>query len=179
MSQVRRVGALPPWGQTLRTLNLPFLPQFFQLIKARSTLSDVGEQVGELSVCGPLREFQQDIPPWAVDAPRIGKVLMDDAFKRVKQFLFRIHSARPGRTRSHAQIPVAPWRIPRLVAGVDENLRVESLDTPSLLSARSPLIGQTNSGEHLAGPPFFTETTFGIGVFGRVADDLHPQLIRT
>jgi len=48
-------------GQTLRRLNSPFLPQFFQLIKAGSALSDVGEQGGELSVRGPLREFQQDI----------------------------------------------------------------------------------------------------------------------
>jgi len=76
-------------------LNSPFLPQFFQVIKAGSALSDVGEQGGELSVRGPLREFQQDIAPWTGDALRIGKVFMHYPVKCVKQFFFRIHSARP------------------------------------------------------------------------------------
>ena len=79
-------------------MNSPFLPQFFQLIKAGSALSDVGEQRGELSVRGPLRKFQQDIVPWTGDAPGIGKVLTHYSVKCVKQFFFRIHSARPGRT---------------------------------------------------------------------------------
>jgi hypothetical protein len=36
---------------------LGFAAKVFQLIKAGSALSDVGEQGGELSVRGPLREF--------------------------------------------------------------------------------------------------------------------------
>jgi len=55
----------------------------------------VGEQGGELSVRGLLREFQQDIAPWTGDALRIGKVFMHYPVKCVKQFFFRIHSARP------------------------------------------------------------------------------------
>ena len=65
----------------------------------------MGERVGELSICGRLREFQQDIQPGTVDALRIGEVFVDDPFKRVKQFLFRIHSARPGRTWSPSPTP--------------------------------------------------------------------------
>jgi hypothetical protein len=44
-------------------LNSPFLPQFFQLTKTGSALSDMSEQVGELSVRGVLGEFQQDFAP--------------------------------------------------------------------------------------------------------------------
>ena len=76
-------------------MNSPFLPQAFQLIKAGSALPDVGEQGGGLSVRGPLREFQQDIASWTGDALWIGKVFMHHPVKCVKQFFFRIHSARP------------------------------------------------------------------------------------
>jgi hypothetical protein len=58
----------------------------------------MGKHVGELNMCGRLREFPQDILPGTADALRIGKVFVDDPFKRVEQFLFRIHSARPART---------------------------------------------------------------------------------
>ena len=47
-------------NQTLPSLDKPLLPQFFQLIKTGSALSDVREQVGELSVRSRLREFHQD-----------------------------------------------------------------------------------------------------------------------
>ena len=47
-------------NQALPSLNSPFLPQFFQLIKTGSALSDVREQVGDLSIRRLLREFQQD-----------------------------------------------------------------------------------------------------------------------
>jgi hypothetical protein len=70
--------------------------QFFQLVEAASALSDVGEKVPQLNVRGPFRKLQQHLVSGTVDALRIGKVLMDDPFKRVKQFPFRIHSARPG-----------------------------------------------------------------------------------
>jgi hypothetical protein len=76
-------------------LNSCFLPQVFQVIKAGSALSDVGKQGDELSVRGPLREFPQDIAAWTGDALRIGKVFMHYPVKCVKQFFFRIHSARP------------------------------------------------------------------------------------
>jgi hypothetical protein len=76
-------------------VNSPLLPQFFQLIKAGSALSDVGKQGGELRVRGPLRKFQQDIVPWTGDALRIGKVFMDYPVKCVEQLFFRIHSAHP------------------------------------------------------------------------------------
>jgi hypothetical protein len=67
----------------------------FQLIKAGSALSDVGEQGGELSVRGLLREFQQDIAPWTGDALGIGKVFMHHSVKCIKQFFFGVHSACP------------------------------------------------------------------------------------
>ena len=82
-------------GRISGLLNSPFLPQFFQVIKAGSALSDVGKQGGELSVRGLLREFQQDLAPWTGDALRVGKVFMHHPVKCVKQFFFRIHSARP------------------------------------------------------------------------------------
>ncbi len=82
--------------------------QFFQLIKAGSALPDVGEQERELSVRGPLREFQQDIGPWTGDALRIGKVFMHYPVKCVKQFFFRIHSARPSRARSPSPTAMLP-----------------------------------------------------------------------
>ncbi len=61
-----------------------FAAKVFQLIKAGSALSDVGEQGGEPSVRGPLREFQQDLASWTGDALRIGKVLMQYPVKCVK-----------------------------------------------------------------------------------------------
>ncbi|MGB8065492.1 MAG: hypothetical protein WCF26_26650 [Candidatus Sulfotelmatobacter sp.] len=67
----------------------------FQLIKAGSTLPDVGEQVRELTVRGPLREFQQDFAPGTGDALRIGKVFMHDPVKRVEQLFFEVHAACP------------------------------------------------------------------------------------
>jgi hypothetical protein len=82
-------------GTISELLNSPFLPQFFQLIKAGSALSDMGKQGGELSVRGPLREFQQDLLPWTGDALRVGKVSMHYPVKCVNQLFFRIHSARP------------------------------------------------------------------------------------
>jgi len=74
---------------------LRFAAKVFQLIKTWSALSDVGKQRGELSIRGPLREFQQDIAPWTVDALRIGKVFMHDSVKRVEQFFFEGHAACP------------------------------------------------------------------------------------
>ena len=95
-------------GQTLRRLNSRFVPQFFQLIKTGSALSNVREQVGELSVRGPLRKFQQHFAPRTADALRIGKVFMLDPVKFVEQFLFRIHSACPGRTWSPSLTATLP-----------------------------------------------------------------------
>lgn len=73
---------------------LGFVAKVFQLIKAGSTLPDVGEQVRELTVRGLLREFQQDFAPWTVDALRIWKVFMHHSVKCIKQFFFGVHSAR-------------------------------------------------------------------------------------
>ena len=85
-------------NQPSPSLRTPFLPQFFQLIKTGSALSDVREQGGELSVRRLLREFQQDFASWTGDALRIRKVFVHDPVKCVEQFFFRIHSARPGRS---------------------------------------------------------------------------------
>jgi len=63
---------------------LGFAAKVFQFIKAGSTLPDVGEQVRELTVRGPLCEFQQDFAPGTRDALRIGKVFMHDSVKRVE-----------------------------------------------------------------------------------------------
>ena len=57
-SVIWRNDERPKPNQTLPGLNSPFLSQFFQLIKTGSALSDVREQVGELSVGRLLGEFQ-------------------------------------------------------------------------------------------------------------------------
>ena len=54
-----------------------------------------------------FREFCQDLLSWTPDALRVGEVLMDDPFKRVKQFFLRSHSALPGRTWSRNSLAVA------------------------------------------------------------------------
>jgi hypothetical protein len=60
----------------------------------------VGEKARLLNVPGSFRESQQGIASWTTDALRIREVLMDDPFKHFQQFLFRTHSALPGRTWS-------------------------------------------------------------------------------
>ncbi len=55
----------------------------------------MGEQVRELTVRGPLREFQQDFAPGTGDALRIGKVFMHHSVKCIKQFFFGVHAACP------------------------------------------------------------------------------------
>jgi len=71
------------------------------------------EQVGELSVRGLLRELEQDLAPWTVDVLRIGKVFMHYPVKRVEQFFFQIHSARPSRTWS-PRLPYCPQQNPTI-----------------------------------------------------------------
>ena len=58
--------------------------------------SDVGEKVCLMNLPGSFRKFQQGLICWTADSLRIGEVLVNDPFKCVEQFLFRIHSARPG-----------------------------------------------------------------------------------
>jgi len=67
------------WGLIPRSV-----AQFFQLVEAGSALSDVGQKVPQLNVRGPFRKLQQRLVPRTVDALRIGKVFMDDPFKRFK-----------------------------------------------------------------------------------------------
>lgn len=86
LSLVGRISWIAPLG---------FASKVFQLIKAGRTLPDVGEQMRELTVRGPLREFQQDFAPWTPDALRIGKVFMHDRVKRVEQIFFEVHAACP------------------------------------------------------------------------------------
>lgn len=117
------------------------MSKVFQLIKTRSALSNVIEQVGELSVRGLLREPEQDLAPWTVDVLRIGKVFMHYPVKRAEQFFFQIHSARPGRT-GVPDCHVATSRIPRSMIGVDENLvRIHDRRIPLKISAQ----GETHS----------------------------------
>jgi len=87
--------SLSPAGRISWMPLLGFAAKVFQLIKAGSTLPDVGEQVRELTVRGLLREFQQDFAPGTVDALRIGKVFMHDPVKRVEQVFFEVHAACP------------------------------------------------------------------------------------
>ena len=87
--------SLSPAGRISWISLLGFAAKVFQLIKAGSTLPDVGEQVRELTVRGPLREFQQDFAPGTRDALRIGKVFMHDPVKRVEQLFFEVHAACP------------------------------------------------------------------------------------
>src|SRR5580698_9239148 len=73
-------------NQALPSLNSRCLPQFFQLMKTGSALSDVRKQVSELSaVRRLLNEFPQDFSSWTVDALRIGKVFVQDSVKCVEQ----------------------------------------------------------------------------------------------
>lgn len=130
----RRVGSTKgfrpisdaPWRLTAR-----LAAQFFQFVKAGSALLDVREKARLLDVPGSFRESQQGLTSWTADALRIGEVLMDDPFKRFQQFLFGTHSALPGQRWSPTPLAVVPlgeshdWR-----PGVDENLCVDSLDTP-------------------------------------------------
>ena len=106
-----------PTGVALRriswTIALRFASKLFQLIKTRSAPSNVIEQVGELSVRRLLRELEQDLAPWTVDALRIGKVFVQYPVKRVEQFFFQIHSARPGRTWS-PRLPCCPQQNPTI-----------------------------------------------------------------
>jgi len=88
--------------------------QFFQLIKTGSALTDVGEQMGQLSIHGLLGKLPKDFAPWAVNAPRIREVFMHDAVKGVEELFFNIHSARP--IEHGVQRPTAMFtmsRIPR------------------------------------------------------------------
>ena len=119
-------------GRISRISLLGLASKVFQLIKAGSALSDVGEQGGELSVRGRLREFQQDIAPWTGDALRIGKVFMHDPVKRVEQLFFEVHAAMPQlNMESKPDCHVAVSRIPRSMIGVDENLCVHSPIVPT------------------------------------------------
>jgi hypothetical protein len=83
-------------------------PQFFQLMEAGSTLSDVGEDVGELGVRRPSGELQQDFAPWTFGALRIRKVVMHDPVKCIEQFSFQIHICHFHRTLSPAPMPCFP-----------------------------------------------------------------------
>jgi hypothetical protein len=74
---------------------LGFAAKVSQLIKAGSTLPDVGEQMPELTVRGLLRKFQQDFAPGTRDPLRIGKVFMHDPVKRVEQLFLEVHTACP------------------------------------------------------------------------------------
>src|SRR5580704_6576249 len=120
LSSLWRNNERPKLNQTLPSLDSLRLPQLFQLIKTGSALSDVREQVSELSaVRRMLGEFQQDFSSRTGDVLRIGKVFVQDPVKCVEQFFFRIHWAGPG-LNGH----VLPSRIPRSMIGVDENLRL-------------------------------------------------------
>ncbi|SPF36631.1 hypothetical protein SBA1_160001 [Candidatus Sulfotelmatobacter kueseliae] len=91
-----------------------FAAKVFQLIKTRSASSNVIEQVGELSVRGLLREFQQDLAPWTVDVLRIGKVFMPDPVKGVEQFFFEVHAAAPAERGVQARLPCCPQQNPTI-----------------------------------------------------------------
>lgn len=119
-----------------------FASKLFQLIKTRSAPSNVIHQVGELSVRGLLRELEQGLVLWTVDALRIGKVFVQYPVKRVEQFFFQIHSTRPSRTWSPRLPCCPPSRIPRSMIGVDENLgRIHHRRMPLKISVQ----GETHS----------------------------------
>jgi len=85
--------SLSPAGRISWISLLGLASKVFQLIKAGSTLPDVGEQVRELTGRGLLREFQQDFAPGTRDALRIGKVFMHNPVKRADQLFFEVHAA--------------------------------------------------------------------------------------
>jgi hypothetical protein len=87
--------SLNPAGRISWMSLLSFASKVFQLIKTRGAFSNVGEQVGELSVRGLSHEFQQNFTPRTGDAPRVGKVFMHDPVKCVAQFFFGFHDACP------------------------------------------------------------------------------------
>ena len=88
-------------------------PQLFQLIQTGGASPEVGEDMGELNIRRPLGEFHQDCAPGTVDALRIRKVFVHYPVKRVEQFFFQIHSARPGRTWS-PRLPCCPQQNPTI-----------------------------------------------------------------
>lgn len=92
--------AQPPAGDSvvdvgLRRLIPHLAAQFLQLIKTGSAPPDVRQYGGDLTILRLLREFQQDFCSRTIDALRIGEAFMDNPFKRIYEFFFRIHSARP------------------------------------------------------------------------------------
>lgn len=73
----------------------------------------MGEKLRLWNVSGSFREFQQGLMPWTADALRIGEVLADDPFKRLKQFLFRTHSApRDSNMGVRTRSPLFLWENP-------------------------------------------------------------------
>jgi hypothetical protein len=125
-------------AMTSGTLNSRLLPQFFQFVKTRSALPDVGEQVGERSVRRPVREFQQDFAAWTGCVLGIGKVFMHDPVERIEQFFFRIHSPHLGWRWKPSAMAMSSSRIPRSLIAVDENLRVHPTSGgPEILCAMS------------------------------------------
>jgi hypothetical protein len=68
----------------------------------------VGEKAHLMNLPCHFRKFQQGFISWTADALRIGKILVDDSFKRFKQFLLRTHSAIPARRWSPNPLAVVP-----------------------------------------------------------------------
>jgi hypothetical protein len=89
-------------------------PQFFQLIEAGSTLSDVCENAGELGVRRASGKLQQDFARWTFGALRIRKVVMHDPVKCVEEFFFQIHICHFHRTLSPAPMPWCPQQNPTI-----------------------------------------------------------------
>ena len=110
-----------------------------------------------MNVHGLLREFQEDLAPWAADVLRIGKVFMHDPVKRVEQLFFEVHSVPHLNMESELDCRIAPSRIPRSMIGVDENLgRIQHRRMPLKISVRvrhipisPPCIGRRGCGVRL------------------------------
>jgi len=85
---------VPKQTRALSHLRIRLPVHFFQVIKTRGAVSNVGEQVGKGSMRRGLCEFQQDFVCWTADALRIRKISMHYPLKGLEQFSFRIHSPR-------------------------------------------------------------------------------------
>lgn len=67
------------------------LEQTLQLIKARGAFSYVLEQMGELSFRGQAGKLCQNFATWTADAPRIGKIPVDEVLECINQISFPVH----------------------------------------------------------------------------------------
>ena len=130
-------------GSCLSHVRLRSAAQFLQFIKTRSAPPDVRQYGGDLTILRLLREFQQDFASGTIDALRIGEAFMHNPFKRIHEFLFRIHSARPVEHGIQAQLPCYLQQNPTIP---DWCRRKSFASRPHAMERKKCAAGETQSG---------------------------------